>query len=416
MAEIPVEYDVVRPMDGGLPKTTASAASTGFLFGPKTDFFCLGGGSLIVIPVFGALIYAGLPFEYLALATMIASHFINNPHFAHSYQIFYRQFGDKLTRPEYSNGLRVRYFVSGVLVPVLLTLFFTGCIIARDVQTLALAANLMLFLVGWHYVKQGYGMLILDSVLKRRFFSDFEKRVFQGNAYACWIFYWLLANWTVAEQDFAGLRYYMFDVPEAILYVAGAAAVFGSVLSSYVLYRKWVSNGRYLPVNGVVAYAVTLYVWLFLRLDPAFLLLIPALHSLQYLAVVWRFQINSSEAGEHSDKPSQTAMFSQLFSRGAVASFVGFVSVGIVLGFAGFWLIPATAETLHDYDSALFGGTLYFFVFWIFINVHHYFLDTVMWRRGNPEIQKHLFSGGASAGGLVKKAPEVKNISGDPGV
>lgn len=407
MAEIPIDYNGVQPLEeGGLPRATTSTAPAGYLFGPKADFLFLGGGSLIVIPVFGALIYAGLPFEYLALATMIASHFINNPHFAHSYQIFYRRFGAKLTSPEYPSGLRVRYFVSGVLVPVLLALFFAGCILADDIRTLALAANLMLFLVGWHYVKQGYGMLILDSVLKRRFFSDFEKRVFQGNAYACWIFYWLLANWTVTEQDFAGLRYYMFDVPEAILYVAGAVAVFGSVFSSCVLYRKWVSNGRYLPVNGVVAYAVTLYVWLFLRLDPAFLLLIPALHSLQYLAVVWRFQINSAEAGEHCGRPPQTAILAQLFSRCAVASFAGFVSVGVALGFAGFWLVPATAETLHDYDAALFGGTLYFFVFWIFINVHHYFLDTVMWRRGNPDIQKHLFSPGVPAEGPVKKHPK----------
>jgi hypothetical protein len=34
------------------------------------------------------------------------------------------------------------------------------------------------------------------------------------------------------------------------------------------------------------------------------------------------------------------------------------------------------------------------FLFYIFINVHHYFLDNVMWRRGNPDVQKHLFARG----------------------
>jgi hypothetical protein len=37
------------------------------------------------------------------------------------------------------------------------------------------------------------------------------------------------------------------------------------------------------------------------------------------------------------------------------------------------------------------GSTLFLFTFWIFINIHHYFLDNVMWRRGNPEVSKYLF-------------------------
>ena len=28
---------------------------------------------------------------------------------------------------------------------------------------------------------------------------------------------------------------------------------------------------------------------------------------------------------------------------------------------------------------------------WIFINVHHYFLDSVVWRKGNPETGRYLF-------------------------
>ena len=43
------------------------------------------------------------------------------------------------------------------------------------------------------------------------------------------------------------------------------------------------------------------------------------------------------------------------------------------------------------YDHQAFNGTLFLFMFWIFINVHHYFLDNVMWRRENPETGKYLF-------------------------
>jgi hypothetical protein len=34
---------------------------------------------------------------------------------------------------------------------------------------------------------------------------------------------------------------------------------------------------------------------------------------------------------------------------------------------------------------------MFLFVFWICINVHHYFLDNVMWRRENPDTRKYLF-------------------------
>ena len=36
-------------------------------------------------------------------------------------------------------------------------------------------------------------------------------------------------------------------------------------------------------------------------------------------------------------------------------------------------------------------GFLFLFTVWIFINVHHYFLDSVMWRRENPDTRLYLF-------------------------
>ena len=68
-----------------------------------------------------------------------------------------------------------------------------------------------------------------------------------------------------------------------------------------------------------------------------------------------------------------------------------FVLSGLLLGFIGFWGLPLLLDATVPYDRALFGNTMFVFVFWIFINVHHYFLDNVMWRRENPDTRKHLF-------------------------
>jgi hypothetical protein len=64
----------------------------------------------------------------------------------------------------------------------------------------------------------------------------------------------------------------------------------------------------------------------------------------------------------------------------------------MLLGFLGFWWIPQKLDTWIGYDETLFGPTLFLFVFWLFINVHHYFLDSVMWRAENPEVRRNLFA------------------------
>jgi hypothetical protein len=69
-----------------------------------------------------------------------------------------------------------------------------------------------------------------------------------------------------------------------------------------------------------------------------------------------------------------------------------FVLTGLLLGYLGFWGVPQVLDKLVPYDRVAFGGTMFLFVFWIFINVHHYFLDNVMWRRENPDTRKYLFS------------------------
>ncbi|WP_292640252.1 hypothetical protein [Mesorhizobium sp.] len=70
---------------------------------------------------------------------------------------------------------------------------------------------------------------------------------------------------------------------------------------------------------------------------------------------------------------------------------LGFIIIGGILGILGFWLVPIALSVLVPYNKEVFGSSLFLFIAWIFINVHRYFLDNVMWRRGNPEVSKYLF-------------------------
>ena len=357
----------------------------GYLVSPVVDFLCLGGASLIVLPLMVLLLPVESTRAEVILIAALLANLINHPHFAHSYQIFYRDFRTKAFGAQYSRGLRMRYVFAGIAVPLLLGGFFVGASLAGAPRVLGLAVNAMGFAVGWHYVKQGYGMLMVDSVLKRRFFADREKKFFLVNGYAAWIFAWMMLNQTVAENDFWGLKYFTLAVPQPLIYAAGALLAATTAALIVMLARKASANGGKLPWVGLMAYATSLYVWVVLvRINPLVLLVVPAFHSLQYLLVVWRFQWNL-ESDRANVGPAPVSRGKQL------RRFAGFVVAGIVLGFMGFWFLPSALQLGVAYDKAYLGPALFLFGFWLFINLHHYFIDNVIWRRENPDTKKYLF-------------------------
>lgn len=363
-----------------------------YLFSPFVDFMSFGGTSLLLL----FLVFLKPADEYrgiIALLMMILSNVINHPHFAHSYQIFYRGFSRKLRDPVRPLKLRARYAFAGFIAPTLLAVFFAGAISTSNAQLLGFAANVMAFFVGWHYVKQGYGMLMVDCALKRQFFTAAEKRIFLFNSYAVWIYAWIKLNSAMKQHDYFGIPFSTFEVPAALNAIAMASAIIFSGASLFVVLRKLLRTGG-LPFNGVLGYAVSLYPWLlFISVEPLWVLVVPALHSLQYLAVVYRFETNYRRDRDAASLASHDAHApAGATHRGRARGLVAFALTGVALGALGFWILPELMNQYVPYDQSVFGTKLFIFVFWIFINVHHYFIDNVIWRRDNEEAQRYLFA------------------------
>lgn len=379
--------DVTAPaMIGAVP-----AARPRHLFGPVFDFIALGGSFLLLLPLF-FLLPAGAHEASIATVMLVIANFLNHPHFAHSYQIFYRDFGAKTLGADYAGPMRARYLFAGVVVPILLALFFVVALLQPDARLLGYGGNIMVFFVGWHYVKQGYGMLMVDAALKQRYFPAEDKKVFLVNAYAIWAFQWLYANAALSERTMWGLSYYSFDIPAPLIGAAGAAALATSAMTLWTLARRWRANGGNLPTNGVVAYLVTLYGWsLFIQVVPLVVLIVPALHSLQYLAVVWRHEANYAKHKIGGDELPEGRLLRWFLGKRYRAAVARFILVGTGLGLLGFWGLPLAFQAVLPINTEIFGPTAFLFVFWIFINVHHYFMDNVMWRRENPDTRRYLF-------------------------
>ncbi len=377
-------------VETGTAPAAHNEAGKRYLIGPLADFLCFGGTSLIVLPLLLLLPIERYQPSVLA-ATLLLAHVINNPHFAHSYQIFYRGYGAKAFTPALGRTMQLRYLVAGIAVPVLLMAFLAGSIAAGNLALLGYAANAMTFFVGWHYVKQGYGLLMVDAALKRRFFSAEEKKALLVNAYAVWIAAWTVLNASLRAKDLLGIPYFTFDVPDAVLSATLAAAAATSAYTAWTLFRRW-KAGHKLPANGLLAYFVSLYPWmLFVSVSPLWILTAPVLHSLQYLAVVWHFEANYQKA-RLAEPDTQGSLVRRVFGSNAAAHLGLFMLAGIALGYAGFTFFPILLTSLVPFDHATFGSMVFLYAAWIVINVHHYFIDNVMWRRENPDAKRYLFS------------------------
>ena len=361
----------------------------GYLFGPVFDFLTLGGGSIVICGAIALLLPKGIPSAQQAVLVTTLMMIINQPHFAHSYQMFYRNFREKAFGQSYTRALRLRYILAGLLVPATLFAFLAGAALAQNARLLAYGANLMFFLVGWHYVKQGYGILIVDSVQKRMMFSERAKTILRANGYACWLVAWLALNHAISIRNgYIGLVYFSLPLPTFIYQTAITVLIVTSASVATVLVQRWRENHGELPWNGLIAYLTTLYLWVvFVRINPLVLAIVPTFHSLQYLAVVWRYQLNAGAQAAASAPPLLARLLPAQWS-----SFVFFIALGVFLGFLGFYGLPRSFDWAVPYDRHLLGPSLFLFAFYIFINIHHYFLDNVMWRRGNPDVQQYLFA------------------------
>lgn len=352
------------------------------------DFLLLGGGSLAFLAL-TFLIPASQENRAILFAFWLQL-FINFPHFAHSYQIFYSDFSRKLGGIDYPRPLRQRFYFAGIIVPILLFLFLSIAASSTDPVYMGYAVHAVLLSLGWHYVKQGYGILIVDGIRYRFFFTNTEKKLLLVGCYITWICAWVgyYARGITKAELFWFIPFRRFAFPHELFYLSIVVVMIAGALLVAVTIRAVLrSASNSIPVNGIIAFYSSIYVWLFglqaSLWNPIFVAFIPTFHSLQYLLMVWRYQSRKCR----SVKSESTGLLLSPQLR-----FAGFVATGLLLGASFFIAIPVVFERCFPYDHTLFGQFKWFGVFSVFINIHHYFIDNVIWRRENPLVARYLFA------------------------
>ncbi len=354
------------------------------IISPTVDFIFLGGPTLVILP---ALLLADIgpqTMGILYLAAFYLGLLLNFPHLISSYLILYRGYWDKISRLETMPVAKFRYLLAGIISPALLIGFLVYAVLQDTPHALGLMVNLMFFTTGWHYCKQGYGILMIMAVRKGVYFTALEKNILLANAYIIWLLSWVRLNATAAVYPnydalyFEGFYYYTFNFPPFIESVAeilliGWSAVF------LILLARGLARHKALPINGFVAYIVSIYPWVLLvKINPVFFLLAPAFHGLQYLLFVWKMKFEQTK---------QEAEYSGDVPKSVMRQLIPFFMIALTAGSALFYFLPMLLSPFLDYDRDIFGPKLAVVCALVFLNIHHYFVDFAIWRKDNPDMK-----------------------------
>lgn len=375
----------------------SAGASTRALVTPFADFWLVGGAGILTF--FGFVLVSfkwpdydpTLLYKASVLATYTAFA-VNFPHFAYSYLLFYPGFKERLTGTETTLASKIRLTIAGIVVPLIMLVFFIKAFHAQDQKYLGWAVMAMVFTVGWHYVKQGYGVLITLSLYKSVFYNNWEKRILYFNGYAVWIYTWCRTNSNTGIQPYYDITYDVTAYPAWLVTGTLVVSWLTTAAAGAVLLKHWLYDKKGVSMNGVLGYFASIYLWVMLPyMNGAFYVFIPLFHSLQYFPFVYKFKKSEFARDLHAPQgdPQRT-------QRRAVLWAAGFTLAGIALGALFFDTIPnyidahpwilANPTSVIDLDPQFF-----LIAFIVFINVHHFFIDSAFWRRDNTKVQQYLF-------------------------
>lgn len=366
----------------------------------SVDVFAMGGISILASVCFWLLMDKKASVYQASQLAFAAAFVLNHPHFLSSYVLLYGDFRKRI----FSHP---RYFWSGVIVPAILLSLLGTALLTGNTQLMAHIITSMFFFVGWHYVKQIFGCVIVTSAQRKLFYTPGERRLMLTNLFAVWFMSWLQSQVEQPGVDpssgfaFYGINHYRLNLPMWTLQftyiVLGVTAV--GVIGMHM--RRYFKKGLAPSAPGLAAY-IALYVWYIpAAIHPAFGYFIPAFHSLQYLAFVWTLKRNQV-GSEIKDVVAWSERRREWITR-----FGGFFANSAVLGALMFEFIPKALDKQALLGSGPLGPTPFMAAFLLFINIHHYFIDNTIWRSDNPTVKEHLFhpvSGGPKGGKPSKAA------------
>jgi hypothetical protein len=313
--------------------------------------------------------------------------------------LFYKNVGARLRGEEFKGAQRVRYLVAGFIVPLVLIGWIALALSQMSAALLGGLVQLMFFLVGWHYVKQGFGVLTVLSARRGVRFSPRERLVALAHCFSAWAYAWASPREMGGRYEESGVVYTALTHPPYLEQITLVAFVASSLALVWIVAERIRRRDPLPPPAATTGFFMALWLWtVYSNVDPLMIYVIPGLHSLQYWYFVYLLKKNEAVEQRDEGNVAQTApwqkmglLFGPLWGRLGI-----FFATAVGLAWLGFSGIPEFFDTHWvasnaklgenpEVSSITIGATPFVAAFGTFINIHHYFMDHVIWRRENPE-------------------------------
>lgn len=242
---------------------------------------------------------------------------------------------------------------------------------------------LMFLTVGWHYSKQVFGCVLVYASFDQYPIALAQKRLLKVNLLGlAWLNYFF--NSLTANAYLKSFTKYMPNTQFIELSVAPALVSvleYGCYASSlgvvyFVFCRNLRRHGKLPSANMLVPWiAYQLWTFPMFRQEEYLLWVVPFFHSLQYLPFAYKME--KSEIVKHHE------LSAAVISRKVLGL--------LFVGFLAFELIPNTLDSVLYPAGTYFQGWYFYSCAITFINIHHFFMDSVTWKFSNPEIRENLF-------------------------
>ena len=337
------------PAKSSAPRPSASIIS------PVVDFLLVGGLSLIV---FVPLLLSGrtdLVIIGAGAQAMIAG-LINMPHFMASYRIVYRD-----------RASIMKHKWASIYVPAILIGYIALALIqSENSQVLVIVLiTVSSTYLAWHYTGQVWGMMASFAFLEGVSFQKDERLLIRTGLR-------ILLAWHVSW-----FFYNQLNDPskvEGIYRLVSAGTIVAFLLGAVGLYRLKRRTGKMPPMRTLVAWLAIFAWYALMARDPKAIFWIQTAHALQYLAFPIRVEMNRTE---RSSMVRHMVLYGVLLMAASVV--VGLVVPRALMGQLGkiFGEEPQKAAPI---------------LILMFINIHHYFTDGVIWKISNPDVRKELFA------------------------
>jgi hypothetical protein len=331
------------------------------IISPVVDFLLVGGLSLIV---FVPLLLSGRSDLVLigAGAQAWIGTAINMPHFMASYRLVYRS-RESILKHKWAS-----IYIPAILIVYIVLALWEAQYSPTLVIVLVTVASAYL---AWHYTGQVWGMMASYSYLGGTSFDKRERLLIRTSLR-------ILLAWHVSWFLYTQLRDPTRVRPFFLVISAGTLIAFMLGLIGLLLMRR--RTGKLPPARALVAW-LAIFVWYaVMARDPKAIFWIQIAHALQYLAFPVRVEMNRTLAVAQSS-PQTLATHMALY--------------GVILLAASFLVAQIVPAAAMGAVANIFGeapGKAAPILILMFLNIHHYFTDGVIWKISNPEVRKELFA------------------------